>query len=279
MIAWAEAPYDPAGNVMRALFTRWVSCSGAMGPPQVVSWSTWWEPGNIALAHSPTSQNFLVVWQTPAHTIPASLVDLNGAPWGPTVALSTSLGRDPSATWNPNTNLYGVAYSGETYSAFALVPPWNAAAFGRNTFNATAALTTMTDLVYNPFTKLYVMTWFEILSGSAAHARVAELDANGNIVTSGVASARLGSYDALSLALNPGTGTFLLVGVDRTVDTATRSGTQHSRISFQRREHAVKHAAGVLHARRRAIPLRRHGTSSSVRVTRLLQPDRHFVLG
>ena len=37
MIAWAEAPNDPGGNVMRALFTRWVTCSGVVGPYQVVS--------------------------------------------------------------------------------------------------------------------------------------------------------------------------------------------------------------------------------------------------
>ena len=65
LVAWAEAPWDPAGNVMRGLFTRWVSCSGAAGPPQMVSPSVWWEPGNIAIAHSRTSQNFLIAWQIP----------------------------------------------------------------------------------------------------------------------------------------------------------------------------------------------------------------------
>ena len=35
----------------------------------------------------------------------------------------------------------------------------------------------------------------------------------------GTASSRLGSYDSFSLALNPVTGTFLMVGADRKADT------------------------------------------------------------
>ena len=219
MVVWAEAPSDPFGNTTRALFARPVHCSGAVGAPQLVSSSTWWEPGNMAIAHSRASQNFLVAWQTfPEHTVAARLIDLAGAPAGPTVALSSGLGRDPSVTWNSNQNHYGVSFSGETYSAFVTIPAWDAAAFTRNTFNVSGGiLTTMTDVAFNPYTGLYVMSWFEI--SSALFAKIAEFDAAGNLFTIGVASSRLGSYDAFSLAINPATGTFLLAGVDRGLDT------------------------------------------------------------
>jgi hypothetical protein len=217
MVVWAEAVGSP--DAMRQLFARVVSCSaGLVGPAQLVSSATWWEPGNMAIAYSPASQVFLVAWQTPEHTVKATLLTLSGAPTGPVVSLSSGLGRDPSVTWNSSTNEFGVAFSGETYSAFAVVPPWNPAGFNRNTFNMSSGiLTTMTDVAYNPNTGRYIMAWFELSSG--ALAKVAELDTAANVVTSGVASTRLGSYDALSMAFNPVSGTFLLVGLDRTYDT------------------------------------------------------------
>ena len=127
------------------------------------------------------------------------------------------MGRDPSVTWNPATNEFGVAFSGETYSGFAAVPAWNAAAFRRNTFNVGGGkLTAMTDIAYNPASGRYVMAWYEISSGN--FAKVAEFDASGALMTTGIASARLGSYDAFSMALNQVSFTFLMVGLDRVSD-------------------------------------------------------------
>jgi hypothetical protein len=216
MIVWAEAV--GSSDAMRQLFARPISCSGAAGAPQVVSPTTWWEPGDMAISYSSTSQVFLVAWQTPEHTVKASLANLAGAPVGPTMLLSPGMGRDPSVTWNWTTDQFGVAFSGETYSAFVIVPPSNPAAFQRNTFNvAGGILTTMTDVAYNGYTGRYVMSWFELSSGS--FAKVAEFDASGKLMSMGVASSRLGSYDAFSMGLNLRTGTFLMVGVDRNLDT------------------------------------------------------------
>jgi hypothetical protein len=148
MVIWAEAPGNP--DAMRQLYARSVNCAGGLGVPQIVSPTTWWEPGNIAIAYSPTSQRFLVAWQTPEHTVRANLINLAGVPLGPDVLLSPGMGRDPSVTWNPHANQFGVAFSGETYSAFAVVPPSNVAAFQRNTFNVGGGkLTAMTDVAYN----------------------------------------------------------------------------------------------------------------------------------
>ncbi len=63
------------------------------------------------------------------------------------------------------------------------------------------------------------MSWYEIWAGGTAFARIAEFDAAGNLVTIGYRVRRCsGSYDAFSLAFNPVTGTFRLVGLDRRND-------------------------------------------------------------
>jgi hypothetical protein len=216
MVVWAEAVGN--SDAMRQLFARVVTCSGAMSAPQVVWPQVWWEPGDLALAYSSTSKDFLVAWQTPEHTIKAALINLGGAAISAPVLLSPAMGRDPSVAWNPATNEFGVAFSGETYSGFAAVPAWNAAAFRRNTFNVGGGkLTAMTDIVYNPSSSRFVMAWYEISSGN--FAKVAEFDASGALMSTGIASARLGSYDAFSMALNPVSFTFLMVGLDRATDT------------------------------------------------------------
>ncbi len=97
---------------------------------------------------------------------------------------------------------------------FVIVPAANPLAFRRTTFNPVAGgLTTITDLAFNPETQHYMMTWFELSSGS--YARVAEIDAAGGVIGQGIASTALGSYDSLSIAYNQSSRTFALVGVDR----------------------------------------------------------------
>ncbi len=216
LVTWAEAPNPDA---VRSLFAQVVSCSsGPIGTAQVVNAEVWWEPGNLAVAYSPTSQRFLVAWRNPNHSISARLVTNTATPVGSAVLLSSGLGRDPSVAWNSDTNEFGVSFSGETYSAFVVVPPSNPAAFNRNTFNiSNGILTTMTDVAYNPVTNRYVMGWFELSSG--ALARVAEFDSNANLITQGVGSTKLGSYDAFSLSYNGASGTFLMIGVSRDIDT------------------------------------------------------------
>ncbi|HXW07239.1 MAG TPA: hypothetical protein VD833_18530 [Vicinamibacterales bacterium] len=218
MVVWAEAPGNP--DAVRQLFARPVSCAGVMGPAQVVANSTWWEPGNIAIAYSSASQVFLVAWRSfPDTTIKMTRTNLAGVPLDGAIQLSPGghVGRDPSVTWNWNTNHFGVSFSGETHSAFATVPAWNPGAFTRNTFQISGGIyTTMTDVAFNPRTGRYIMAWFELSSG--AFARAAEFDAFANLTGTGVASTRLGSYDALGLAVNYVTGTFLLAGVDRSTD-------------------------------------------------------------
>ena len=145
--------------------------------------------------------------------VTAKLVDNAGTGVGAPALLSTNsgwtVGRDPGVTWNPNTNDFGVSFSGETYSAFVKVPAANPAAFPRQTFPvAGTARIYITDIDYNPVSGTYLMTWWE-----NGLVKVAEFDAAANLLGVRLASTTLGSYDALSIAANPLTGSHLLVGV------------------------------------------------------------------
>ena len=214
LVIWPEEQLQ--GSLLRA---RTVSCpSGALGTETVIGATAWIESG-AALDWSATSGLYLVAWKAfPSTLLQVQLVSADGTPIGGPVTVSSGFGRDPGVAWNPITNEFGVSFSGETpggaYSAFAIVPAENPAAFRRTTFNAVAGgLTTITDLQFNPQTQHFVMTWFELTSGY--FARIAEFDPTGSLLTQGIVSSTLGSYDSLGLSYNSLSGTFALVGVDR----------------------------------------------------------------
>ena len=219
MVVWPEEQTNHAV----ILKSRIVTCAGVVGTEHTI------DNGNTAfgesgpdIAYSATSQKFLVVWRTAANArVVTRLVDLTGAGVGAVITLSSGFGRDPGVAWNPATNDFGVSFSGETstgvYSAFVRVPASNPAAFARTTFNSySGGMTTITDIDYNPVTNRYIMAWYDMRS--TLNAMVAEFDASGHLLTKGIASSHMGSYDALSLAYNPVSGTFLLAGVNPNTD-------------------------------------------------------------
>lgn len=214
LVVWPEE--QVSGALLKG---RTLSCAtGVAGPEHIIGATAWLESG-AALDWSVTSGIYLVAWKAfPSTLLTVQVVAPDGTPVGLPVAVSAGFGRDPGVAWNPTTNEFGVSFSGEmtggSYSVFVVVPAANPLAFRRTTFNVLqGALTTITDLAFNPQTQHYMMTWFELSSGS--YARVAELDANGGVIGQGIASATLGSYDSLSIAYNPTSGTFALAGVDR----------------------------------------------------------------
>jgi hypothetical protein len=222
LVAWAEEVGSPS-----EIHARTVRCSGALGAEQVISGghSAWLESGP-AVAYSATSGRFMVVWKSfPTAAAPIRvkgvLVDNNGTAVSGVIDISPGFGRDPGVAWNPTTDQFGVSFSGESgtsnFSGFAVVPASNPAAFSRVTFNFfSGGMATITDVTYNAATNRYLMSWFEISTGF--FSKVAEFDAAGNLLTSGIASLRVGSYDALSIAYNPVSRTSLLGGVDRAND-------------------------------------------------------------
>jgi hypothetical protein len=223
LVVWQSE--EPPGTPAKVQ-SRVVSCSaGVLGTEQTVSGTlgAWTDFGGLALGYSPVSQKFLVVWKKyPTVKMYARLVDLNGAPVGDPVVLNNEFGRDPSIVWNSTLNEFGVSFSGESnvggYLVFARMPADNPAAFTRNTFGVTpGALQTITDLAYNPVTERYLMAWWQ---GAGGLTKVTEIDSTGNLVTMGTISTIFGSYDALSVAYNPNSGTFALLGIDRVYDHA-----------------------------------------------------------
>ena len=214
LVVWPEE--QVSGALLKG---RTISCAtGAVGVERVIGATAWLESG-AALDWSPTSGLYLVAWKAyPSTLLQVQMVTADGTPVGAPVVVSAGFGRDPGVAWNPTTNEFGVSFSGEGPAAAircsSIVPAANPLAFRRMTVQpAGGGLTTITDLAFNPQTQHYMMTWFELSSGS--YARVAEIDAAGNMIGQGIASTTLGSYDSLSIAYNQSSGTFALVGVDR----------------------------------------------------------------
>jgi hypothetical protein len=218
LVAWSEEEHTCAGGTVR-VYMRTVKYPNVLGPVTKIADATaHLSYGNLAIGYSPTSQRFLVAFQTlgPAR-VRVQLVNLNGGLIGGSVRVSEDrYAASPSVAWNPNTNEFGVGYSGEVgngasfFSGFVRVPATNAAAFSRTIFNNPASSRTqVTDMSFNPTTNRFVMTWWE-----PQKARAAEIDAAGVVKTLGTASTVIGrnSYDSLSAAFNPSSGTILLVG-------------------------------------------------------------------
>ena len=81
----------------------------------------------------------------------------------------------------------------------------------RTTFNVlSAGATAVTDIGFNPVTGRYILSWWE----GGPKAKIAEINQAGAVVGMGLASTKIGSYDALSSAFNPISKTFLLAGLD-----------------------------------------------------------------
>jgi hypothetical protein len=237
LVAWTEE----GGGGTNTLHTRTIATQPLggglytgqlLGSDNVISDATsyaWMESGP-AMAYSPVSQRFLVAWKTyPSATVPirvrARLVNTLGQGVSAIATLSAGFARDPGVAWNSVTNEFGVSFSGEDAAGttgltiFARVSAGDPTSFTRHTFNSLVGLSSITDISYNPNTNRFVLAWEQDLAGSPPQeARLAEIEANGTVLGSGLASTRLGSYDALAVAFNPISGTFGLVGVDNVND-------------------------------------------------------------
>ncbi len=227
LVTWSEE----GGAGQHQLHTRVVAFPGTLvGIDNIISDTTshpWLESG-AAIAYSPVSQRFFVAWMTypspttaPGFHLSGRLVGLDGAGIGAVQTMTTSLGRDPGVAWNSITNEFGVSFNAENsagtsgFSGFAKVSPATGA-FTRQTFNFIPGFTFISDIDYNPYTGNYVMAWWQHLTGGGDETRVAEIDAAGNIVTTGLVTTQFAGYNSLSIAFNPVTGTYALVSLPST---------------------------------------------------------------
>jgi hypothetical protein len=173
---------------------------------------SWWETGP-AVAYSRVSHKFLVAWRTVNYGIQGRFVDSNANPLGVIIDMENPGGsRDPSLVWHPNTNEFGLAYTGWSgNSAFASfrrifadgsLSPRTTFGFGGGTF--------ATGIDVNLATGQYVLSW-------AQHpgTTTATFSQVGNLVGTNFLTSRLGFDQSLGMAYNASTGTFLVVSSDR----------------------------------------------------------------
>jgi len=190
--------------------SRVVSCaSGPLGPVQAIDPALAFLEAAPAIAYSPVSKRFLVV--SKGAFLNGKMVDNNGTGIGAALTLTTAVlqARDPGVAWNSATDDFGVGFSGESYAAFVKVPAANPIAFVRNTIRTTSAgAIFITDIDYNPTTNTYAMAFWDL-----GITRVAEIDAAGNLLAMRIGTTQFQGYDAVSIAANPVSGTYLLAGV------------------------------------------------------------------
>jgi hypothetical protein len=200
--------------------------NGAYGnDTQLTTDTTWWEAGS-AVAYSTGSREFLVAWRNVSAVtdIRAIRVDNTATPKGAAfnVTNDAQFQGDPNVAYNPVTDEFMVVFQGfNDPGNFAFVEAQRIKA-GANalTGGAVRLMQTggayITDVTYNSASNTFLASWYS-LPGGAAFARVLNADGslNGNIIT---LSTRYKAYDALSVAYNRRSDTFLMVSHGTTAE-------------------------------------------------------------
>jgi hypothetical protein len=228
LVTWQQS--DTINNV----FARLVSyTAGLIGVEQQLSFDGAFNESGAAVAYSTVAKEFMVVWdgmwRDPAtnalswKSIVAQRIGVDGNKLGNQMLVAghgagdTGL-RDPSIAYNPDRNEYLVVYSGWIGSfAFvnaqrtapvtgALLPTGDSA--GAKQLSV-ATGTYITEVAYNTSTKQYLASWYQF--GTYGYL----LDGVGNLASSLLLQAsRFAAYDALGLAYNTTSGTYMMVSHD-----------------------------------------------------------------
>ncbi len=161
------------------------------------------------VAYSGTSHKFLVAWRTQGYGILARFIGTNGVPLGSDFALENPGGsRDPGLAWNPATDEFGLITTGFTstnaYAAFRRVRASDGAVSARTTFGV-AGGTFATDIAVNSANQ-YIVVW-------ALHPGTMSATFNqaGSLLGSRLVNGHIGYDQAMGLAYNAASGTFLAV--------------------------------------------------------------------
>ena len=176
---------------------------------------SWWETGP-AMAYSRTSHRFLVAWRTVAYGVSGRLVDSNGGLVGGVLQLAPPApgtgSRDPAIAWNPATDEFGLITTGWTttsaLASFRRIRAADGYVWGRTDFGFSRG-TFSTAIDVNTSSNNYVVAW-----GLHPGTMTATLDPWGNLVTSNLATGRLGFDQSLGMSFNPAAGTLLAVSSD-----------------------------------------------------------------
>ena len=176
---------------------------------------SWWETGP-AMAYSRTSHRFLVAWRTIAYGVSGRLIDSNGTLLSGVVQLAPPAAgtgsRDPALAWNPATDEFGLITTGWSsagaLASFRRIRAADGYVWGRSDFGFSRG-TFSTAIDVNTSSNNYVVAW-----GLHPGTMTATLDPWGNVVTSNLATGRLGFDQSLGMSFNPGAGTLLAVSSD-----------------------------------------------------------------
>ncbi len=229
LVTWQQS--DAINNV----FSRLVSyTAGLISPVEELSFDGAFNESGAAVAYSTGSREFMVVWDgmwrdpvTNAlswKSIVAQRVGVGGSKLGAPILITKAPAagwgfRDPSIAYNPDNNEYLTVYTGwnDSYAfvnarriapvSGALLPTGDSAV--EKTLSV-ASGTYITEVAYNSSTRQYLASWYQFGTYGVL------MDAAGNILAPGLIlqATRFTAYDALGLAYNNTTGTFMMVSHD-----------------------------------------------------------------
>ena len=261
LVTWHQNDGPGGGNVVHGRLAQYANNTAYVSADRILSpieaGNTWWEAG-AAVAYSRTSHVFLIAWQAGVGNVQTARVGLDGRtigatynaglPSGGSTQISPGYGREPGVAWNPVTDEFGVAYSGEDTvsptSNFARVRASDGVLLRRNPFSHAGAAW-ISDVQYNPATGNYLMTWFQAPGGTTA----AEISASGDVIAMGPATTTVGSYDGLGIGYNGVTNTFLIVGHHSSSEVGAAELNQHGvRNSAEGPVSSKRRAQGLLSA-------------------------------
>ncbi|MBA3886383.1 MAG: hypothetical protein H0X67_11725 [Acidobacteria bacterium] len=219
LVTWHESD-QPGG--FTSVHARLVASPGTLISPDTIigNDSSWWEAG-AAVAYGSGSREFLVVWRGrfgSANDISGARVDTLGQLLGH-VAVTSTAGEfegDPGVAYNPTTNEFLVSFAGAThvpYVGFQRVQAGTGHLLGSKTVVAEAGGTWMTEVAYDPSANRFLIAWYSLPSGAISGRFVS---AAGQVLGSVLhLSSRFAANDALSLAHNRWSNTFLLTSHDK----------------------------------------------------------------
>ena len=163
-----------------------------------------------AVAYSPLSARFLVTWMTGGFALRARFVSSGGV-MQELLALEPTGARDPSLTWNPFTNEFGLANSsfagGAPHMEFRRIRANDGVVMKSGLFGFSPG-TYATGIDVNN-SGGYVVTW-----GLGASTQSATLDRFGSLLAETFVSSRFGGNLSMGFAFSPASGTGLVVGQD-----------------------------------------------------------------
>jgi hypothetical protein len=215
LVTWHESD----GPLAPSVHTRMVSyASGFLGPDRKITGNdSYWELMGSPVAYSTASREFLVIWRAYFATdIYGMRVGNDGAPLAGAFAVATTptFESSPTLTYNSAQDEFYAVYSfGFTTVRGQRIKPVSGALLGGPVTIATASAINTTGVTYNAVTGQYLAAWHQF-PGDVILSRVLDWEGTptGNV---NALSGRFGTYDSLSLAASPVTGTTFMVGHDK----------------------------------------------------------------